>query len=245
MVRPKRWAALAIVAGAVAAAALAAETTEDLTRKLWPKERIEAALAAVEKQKADGLLSDATGARKKAMLEARRAGGFKPTMLSATNPPLNFIQNGGFEDINRNSAANRSRWLWWGGWSWGGDYENRWEDRPAYVHSGTYSARIACTGKPGRIGISTPSLPIVPGVKEYVFTLWAKGAGENQLFLNFESGVTGTLRQKIGPEWELVTLKGTPDPDAKTYGLYIYVTGEGTIWFDDAQLVPAGGGTDQ
>jgi hypothetical protein len=72
-------------------------------------------------------------------------------MLSVTNPPLNFIQNGGFEDINRNSAPNRSRWLWWGGWSWGGDYENHWEDRPEYVRSGKYSARIKCLGRIERV----------------------------------------------------------------------------------------------
>ncbi|KPJ69529.1 MAG: hypothetical protein AMS14_11565 [Planctomycetes bacterium DG_20] len=224
-----------------AALAVAAETKEQLTARLWPKGRIEAALAAVEKQKAAGLLSDAAYARRKTMLESRLAGTYEPTMLSATDPPLNFIQNGGFEDINRNSAPNRSRWLWWTGWSWGGDYENRWEDRPDYVHSGTYSARITCKGSPGRIGIMTPRLPIVPGATGYVFTVWAKGEGENQLFLNFESGARGTLRKRIGTEWELVTLNGQPDPGAETYGLYIYVTGKGTIWLDDAKLVPAGG----
>ena len=224
----------------VAASALAAETREQLTAKLWPKERIQAALGAIEKQKAAGLLSDAACARRKTMLRNRLAGRFKATMLSVTNPPLNFIQNGGFEDINRNSRPNRSRWLWWSGWSWGGDYENRWEDRPAHVHSGKYSARITCNGKPGRIGIMTPKLPMVPGATEYVFTVWAKGQGENQLFLNFEAGARGTLRKRIGTDWELVTLKGKPDADAKTYGLYIYVTGKGTIWLDDATLVPAG-----
>ena len=228
-----------------AAIALAAETKEQRTARLWPKQRIEAALAAVEKQKAAGLLSDAAYTRRTKMLRDRLAGRFKPTMLSVTNPPLNFIQNGGFEDINRNSAPNRSRWLWWSGWSWGGDYENRWEDRPAYVRSGTYSARIACKGKPGRIGIMTPKLPMVPGAAEYVFTVWAKGEGENQLFLNFEAGARGTLRKRIGTQWELVTLKGKPDADAPTYGLYIYVTGKGTIWLDDAKLVPAGGDVKQ
>jgi len=249
MVRWQKYAAalaaVAVAGVAAVAAVWAAETTDAITARLWPKERIAAALASVEKQKADGLLSEAAYARRKAMLEARRAGTFRPTMLSATNPPLNFIQNAGFEDVNRNSARDRSRWLWWGGWSWGGDYENSWEDRPAYVHSGTYSARIRCTGKAGRIGISTPELPAAAGAKEYVFTVWAKGEGENELFLNFESGATGTLRQKIGPEWELVTLKGTLDAGAATYALYVYVTGEGTIWLDDAKLVPVGGKEDE
>ena len=240
MLNARRWMLPALAFAVLGALCVAAETKEDLTRALWPKERIKAALAAVEKQKALGLLSGATYERTKAMLEARLAGTFEPTMLSATSPPLNFIQNGGFEEVNRNSRPNRSRWLWWGGWSWGGDYENRWEDRPAYVRSGTYSARIRCTGKPGRIGISTPALPVPPDTREVVFTVWAKGEGENQLFLNFESGARGTLRKRIGTDWEQVTLTGTIQPDADTYHFYIYVTGKGTIWLDDARLVPAG-----
>jgi hypothetical protein len=229
-----------IALAALAAALVAAESVQDLTARLWPKDRVDAALAAVDKQQADGLLSEATAARKRAMLQARRAGTFQPTMLATTSPPLEFIQNGGFEDVNRNSASNRSRWLWWGGWSWGGDYENRWEDRPEHVRSGKFSARITCTGKPGRIGISTPKLPMAPGTKAYRFTVWAKGEGENELFLNFEDGVTGTLRKRIGAEWEQVTLDGTPQAGAGGYTLYIYVTGQGTIWLDDASLVPVG-----
>jgi hypothetical protein len=243
-----RWrkaTAAVLVLGAVAVVVWAAESREELTAKLWPKERIEAALKAVDEQKAAGLLSDAGLARKKKMLEERLAGRFQPTVLSVTNPPLNFIQNAGFEDINRNSAPNRSRWLWWGGWSWGGDYENRWEERPEFVHSGKYSARITCKGQPGRIGISTPALPMVPGATEYVFTVWAKGEGDNQIFLNFEDGMTGTLREKIGPDWAEVTLKGKPEPGAKKYCFYIYVTGKGTIWLDDAKLVPVGGKVDE
>ena len=238
MKRSLRWAVPAALV--LAAVALAAETKEALTARLWPASRIEAALQAIEKQKAAGLLSDAAHARRKAMLEARRAGTFRPTMLATTDPPLNLIQNPGFEDVNRNSARNRSRWLWWGGWSWGGDYENRWEDRPAYVRSGSYSARVRCTGKPGRIGISTPKLPVGEGVREVVFTIWAKGEGDHQLFLNFEAGARGTLRKKIGPAWEQVTLPGTIEPGAATFALYVYVTGKGTIWLDDARLVPAG-----
>jgi hypothetical protein len=229
----------------VAAAAAGSQAKGELTAKLWPKERIESALKAVEAQRSEGLLSDAAYARRKAMLEGRRAGKFEPTMLATANPPLNFIQNAGFEEINRNSAPNRSRWIWWGGWSWGGDYENMWEERPEFVHSGKYSARIACKGQPGRIGISTPPLPMVPGATEYVFTVWAKGEDDNMLFLNFESGMEGTLRQKIGPAWEQVTFKGKPEAGAKQYTLYIYVTGKGTIWLDDAKLVPVGGGQDE
>lgn len=212
---------------------------------LWPPERISQALQAVEKLKAQGLLSEAQYRRKVVMLEQRRAGTFQPTALSHTDPAeINFIQNGGFEEINRNSAPNRSRWLWWNGWDWGGDYENFWATEKENVHSGAYSAGIRCTGKPGRIGIFTPSLPIVPGATAYVFTVWAKGEGENELFLNFESGATGTLRQKVGPEWTQITLQGTPEPGAKEFLFYIYVTGQGTIYLDDAKLVPVGGETE-
>jgi len=240
MMLGKRPLAVIAVTLAAVAAAWAAQSREELIAQLWPKERTRAALAAVDAQKAAGILSNASYARKKAMIEDRLAGRFQPTMLSVADPPLNFIQNEGFEEVNRNSAPNRSRWLWWGGWSWGGDYENRWEERPGHVHSGKYSARITCKGQAGRIGLSTPPLPIAPGATEYVFTVWAKGEGDNMLFLNFESGAQGTLRQKIPAEWTLVTLKGTPEAGAQQYTLYIYVTGKGTIWLDDAKLVPAG-----
>jgi len=244
----RRLAKSACVAAAMAIVAVgvwAAESRQEIVARLWPRQRIDQALASVDKQKADGLLSDASYARKKAMLLARQAGRFESTMLATTNPPLNFIQNEGFEEINRNSDPNRSRWLWWGGWSWGGDYENLWEDRPEYVHSGKHSARITCKGQSGRIGISTPPLPCVPGATEYVFTVWAKGEGDNMLFVNFEEtgkdpSVKGTLRTKVPPEWTEITVKGKAEAGAKEYVLYLYVIGKGTIWLDDAKLVPSG-----
>ena len=112
---------------------------EALTEGALAAERILAARAAVEKQCRDGLLSRTSYRKRVRMLEERLAGTYVPESLSAGDPPLNFIQNGGFEQTNPNSAKNRSRWLWWGGWSWGGDYENLWEDRPEFVHSGKYS----------------------------------------------------------------------------------------------------------
>jgi hypothetical protein len=121
--------------------------------------------------------------------------------------------------VNKNSAKDRSRWLWWGGWSWGGDYENLWEEKPENVHGGKLSARIRCTGKKGRIGLITPKLPAVPGATEYKLTFWAKGEGDNLLFVNFESGATGTLRQKFGPEWKEYTAIGKPEQDAKTFNV--------------------------
>ena len=174
------------------------------------------------------------------MLQQRLAGTYLSQSLSVADPPLNFIQNGGFERVNKNSRKNRSRWLWWSGWSWGGDYENYWETRAEHVHSGERSARIRCVGRKGRIGIFTPKLPAVPGAREYALTFWAKGEGDNRLFVNFESGARGRLRQKIGPAWEQYTLNGKPDPGGKTYMVYFYHIGQGTIWLDDVAIVPVG-----
>ena len=215
-----------------------------LAKKLWPRARIVNALKAVEKQRKDGLLSEKAYRKRKAMLESRLAGTYVSQSLSVTNPPLNFIQNGGFEKVNRNSARNRSRWLWWGGWSWGGDYENYWESRPEYVHSGKFSARIRCVGKRGRIGIMTPAIPAVGGATEYKLTFWARGEGDNMLFINFESGARGVLREKIAPAWKQYTLVAKLSEGAKTYRLYLYHIGAGTIWLDDMKLVPVGGTVD-
>jgi hypothetical protein len=236
---------VALATTMVGAGRAADETTEALTQKLWPRERIELAIQAVEQQKKDGLLSEAAYAKRKRALEDRLAGIFKPEALSVRNPALNFIQNGGFEQINKNSAVNRSRWLWWGGWSWGGNYVNMWEERLEHVHSGQYSARIECKGEKGRIGISTPPLPVIPGASEYKLTFWAKGEGDNQVFINFEEGVTGTLREKLLPEWRETTVIGKPVGTQNTYVVYFYVTGGGTVWFDDAVLVPIGGNWDE
>jgi len=242
----RAWMAGAAVLGtALAGMALVradeAAEKQALTRKLWPSERIEAALEAVARQRHDGLLSEKSYQKRKQMLLERRAGTYRPQSLAVTDPPLNFIQNAGFEQVNRNSAKDRSRWLWWSGWSWGGDYENSWEDRPEFVHSGQFSARIRCTGKTGRIGIFTPKLPSVPGASQYTLTFWARGEGENQLFVNFESGARGVLREKIPPEWKQYTVAGTPEPGSDTYMVYLYAIGEDTIWLDDMKLVPVGG----
>jgi len=62
--------------------------------------------------------------------------------------------------------------------------------------------------------------------------------------VNFEGGAKGTFRGRIGPEWQQVVLKGALDPGADGYTVYVYVTGQGTIWLDDAKLVPIGGQRD-
>jgi hypothetical protein len=220
-------------------------TREALTARLWPAERLRAALRSVEDQKAQGLLTEAAYARKKKMLENRLAGAYTPVALSIDTPPVNFIQNAGFEQTNPNSAKNRSRWLWWGGWSWGGDYENMWETRPEFVHSGKFSARITCTGAKGRIGINTASLPAVPGATEYKLTFWARGDGDNLLFVNFEEGATGELRQRLDAPWKQYTVAAKPVPAKNSYVLFFYSIGEGTIWLDDVELVPVGGTLDE
>jgi len=232
---------LLLACGLHVAAAPKPDTKQSLTGKLWPRQRIAAALTAVEKQKARGLLSETAYRKRKAMLEKRLAGTYVSQSLSVVDPPLNFIQNGGFEKVNRNSARNRSRWLWWGGWSWGGDYQNSWEESPKYVHSGKYSARIRCVGRKGRIGIMTPGIPVVPGARQCKLTYWAYGQGDNMLFVNFESGARGTVRHKIPPGWKRYELVGNIAAGAKTFRVYIYHTGTGTIWLDDVKLVPVGG----
>jgi hypothetical protein len=240
-----------LVTGLLATAVLAAEpqeaktTAEELTRRLWPKGRIERGLREIDQQRTDGLLSEAAWATRRQMLVDRLAGTYKPESLSVADPPLNLVQNAGFEQTNPNSEKNRSRWLWWNGWSWGGDYENMWEDKPELVHSGKLSARIRCTGAPGRIGINTPPLPAVLGVTEYKLTFWAKGAGENLLFVNFEEGASGTLREKIGDHWKQYTVVGGPVPGKQTYFVYFYSIGAGTIWLDDVELVAIGGTLDE
>gem|GEM_PF-1012203 len=156
-------------------------------------------------------------------------------------PPLNLVQNASFEDYNPNTRRNMSRWDWWGGWAWPttAEYENYWEDRPEYVKAGKYSARFKCTGKPARTGINQ-GVPTIEGATGYELTIWAKGEGNNMLHVAFESGARGSFMEKIGPEWRKITVTGKPDAGAKKFNLYIYARGGGTLWIDDARLLPLG-----
>ena len=229
-------------AGPASASAPPKVTIEELTQKLWTKQRTEAALKDIEKQKADGVLSEKSYTARKKMLEGRVAGSFKPTMLSAEDPPINFIQNNGFEEINPNTQKEHSRWLWWAGWNYGGNYENSWDEKD--FHGGKRSAKIACVGQTGRIGVFTPKIPAVPGVQEYRLTFWAKGEGENMLFVNFEGNAVGNLQQKLPGEWKQYTLVGKPGEKGPDFMVFFYSTGAGTIWLDDVDLVPVGGSLD-
>ena len=236
-----RYGLAVLIVAQAGAAAWAAESREEVTRRLWPKERIEAALKDVEKQKADGLITPQLYEKKRKMLQERAAGTFKPEMLSTTNPPPNLLQNAGFENFNPNTRRNMSRWECWGGWAWpeSAEYDNNKEDRPAYVHGGKLSARFKSTGSPARTGICQ-TIPAVDGAVEYELTLWAKGEGENLLHIAYESGASGQFSEKIGPEWRQVKVVGKIDKNAKNFTLYIYARGGGTIWLDDAKLLPAG-----
>jgi len=151
------------------------------------------------------------------------------------------VQNASFEDYNPNTRRNMSRWDWWGGWAWPttAEYENYWEDRPEYVKAGKYSARFKCTGKPARTGINQ-GVPTIEGATGYELTIWAKGEGNNMLHVAFESGARGSFMEKIGPEWRKITVTGKPDAGAKKFNLYIYARGGGTLWIDDARLLPLG-----
>ena len=88
------------------------------------------------------------------------------------------------------------------------------------------------------------ALPAIPGAEAYTLTFWAKGTGDNQLFVNFEVGARGTMRERIGTEWKQYTLAGKPVEGKKDYRVYFYATGLGTLWLDDVKLVPQGGQTD-
>ena len=46
--------------------------------------------------------------------------------------------------------------------------------------------------------------------------------------------------KKIGPEWRQITVSGKPEGEAKDFLIWVYVRGRGTIWLDDAKLVPLG-----
>lgn len=237
----RRWGAALCVVALAAVVVWAAESKDDIIKRLWPKARVEAALKDVEKQKADGLITPKMYDRKKKMLQERLAGTFNDDVLSTTNPPPNLLQNAGFEDFNPNTRRNMSRWDMWGGWAWpeNADYQNDKEDRPDYVHEGKLSARFKCTGAPARTGINQ-SIPTIAGATEYTLTFWARGEGENQLQVAFESGARGTFTGKIDAEWKPITVTGQADPNAKKFTLYFYSRGAGTVWVDDAKLLPVG-----
>jgi len=97
----------------------AAETKQDLTKKLWPKARIERALEEIAELKAAGMMSADHYRRKKAMLEARLAfeelpeicttsdmNGYMEVMAMA--PYLNYATfNNGWDGIDDHNRGRR------------------------------------------------------------------------------------------------------------------------------------------
>lgn len=182
-----------------------------------------------------GLMSEERYKQKMAMLEEKlkTAPDVEPPVVE-TDEPVNLIQNGSFEDFNPNSEPNRSRWLWWGGWSWGGDYEN---NKAGEAEDGKLCAQIKCTGQAGRIGLMTPDIPVLKKQADYELTLWIKGTPGNRLNVAFESGAGGNGAFTGGDKWEKVTVKGKADAGADKFRIYFYVVGTGTIWLDNVQLM--------
>lgn len=221
----------------VLAPGLSAQARTELTADLWSRERVQSALEAIAEHKAAGLLSEAAYQRRRDMLLQRLEGTFSPTMLAVDSPP-DLIQNGGFEAVNRNTRADGSRWRWWQGWRWEGEYEMHWEDRGRHVRSGRYSARITSTGPPGRVSVFTPILPATSDSGVYRFSVWAKGSGENELFVGFDAGASGSVRKRVGREWERIDVRGRVRSGAAGFRIYLNSTGTGTIWVDDATLIP-------
>ena len=74
------WALTLLLASRLAFAGEAADKSA-LSRQLWPKERVQAALQAIEQQRKAGLLSEAAYQKRKKMLQERR--------LSAIIPGVN------------------------------------------------------------------------------------------------------------------------------------------------------------
>ena len=68
----RTWCWLMVAAVATCAAAGEQADKAALTRQLWPKERIEAALKAIEKQRQADLLSDAAYQKRKKMPQRPR-----------------------------------------------------------------------------------------------------------------------------------------------------------------------------
>ena len=47
------------------------------------------------------------------------------------------------------------------------------------------------------------------------------------LFVNFEEGAAGDLRERIGDAWKEYTVAGTPEAGKRTYIVYFYVDRRG------------------
>ena len=91
---------------------------------------------------------------------------------------------------------------------------------------------IAVFGSDGRLKLHNPAYA----------KLW--GLGEEDLAGEPHVAKIVDLVQAYfdGPsDWKEITVLGKPSGGKKTYQVYLYVTGGGTIWLDDVALVPVGG----
>ncbi len=53
--------------------------------------------------------------------------------------------------------------------------------------------------------------------------------------------MSGTTTVTPGADWERLTVAATVDPGARGFRIWILLNGEGTVWLDDAELMPVGG----
>jgi len=198
------------------------------------KSEIRKQMEGVKKAYQRGLMTEERYKQKLAYLEeALKTAPEGEPPVKDENVRINMIQNGSFEDFNPNTGKWRSRWMWWNGWKWGGDYVN---NKAGDAKDGKLCAEIKCTGRKGRIGLFTPEFPILKKDAEYELTLWIKGTPGNRLNVAFEGDARGNGAFTGGPEWKKVTVIGKAKPKGTKFRVYFYMVGTGTLWIDDVQM---------
>ena len=188
-------------------------------------------LADIDTQLKTGVISKTRYDAKKKLIEAPPAAADEAKDAG----PENMLQNAGFEEFNPNSSPQNSRWPGWGGWCWAGNYEF-FKANGVNKHSGDAALGCRCTGAAGRIGLMV-KLPITKKDAKIDISVWIKGEGNNKLRVAFESGASGGGEAVGDGGWKLVTFTGASNPDAKSFTLYLYVVGGGTLYLDDAMAV--------
>ena len=203
-------------------------------------EEIRAILADLAEQNQQCLISPQRLTAKKDMLAARADGSFKPVSPPDVSAPSNWVQNAGFEEYNPNTSATQSRWIWWGGWLWKGAYAFE----RAAGSDGKPCAAVRCRGEAGQAGIFTPPLPILKQGARYKATVRARAEGGAVLEMRFKADVEatgvgvadGAKKVSPGEAWAEFTLEGTAKPGAKSFRLYLYNDGPGSLFLGDVKL---------